>query len=218
MMAARYCAFLAAIAILLTSGVLYHSLAKDSELLDAAAARVALVPKVIGAWQAQDEATDDRAFEQTGAKGYWTRQYVNQETKASVLVILMCGRTGKMAVHTPEVCYSGAGYELHDQPASCAIQNERSSEVAHFWTAQFTKKAGRLRLYWAWNARGSWEASPAPRWQFRGDPFLYKLYVSRDVSQQSAVAPEADVTAEFLRRFVPELNRTLFPQVVSGEW
>jgi len=217
MMSARYCAFLAAVAILLTSGIMYHSLAKDSAQLDAAAARVALVPKVIGAWHAHEEATDERAFAQTGAKGYWMRQYVNQETKASVLVILMCGRPGKMAVHTPEVCYSGAGYELHDQPAACAIQNEHSSEAAQFWTAQFTKKAGRLRLYWAWNARGSWEASAAPRWQFRGEPFLYKLYVSRDVSQQSAVAPEADVAAEFLRRLVPELNRTLFPQVVSGE-
>jgi len=215
MMYARYCAFLAAIAILLTSGVLCYSLGKDSEQLDAAAARVALVPKAIGAWHAQDEATDDRAFEQTSAKGYLMRQYVNQETKASVLVILMCGRPGKMAVHTPEVCYSGAGYELHDQPAACAIQNEHSSEAAQFWTAQFTKKAGRLRLYWAWNARGSWEASAAPRWQFRGEPFLYKLYVSRDVSQQSAVAPQADVTAEFLRRFVPELNRTLFPHAES---
>jgi hypothetical protein len=217
MMSARYCAFLAAVAILLTSGVLYHSLAKDSAQLDAAAACVALAPKVIGAWHAHDEATDERAFAQTGAKGYWMRQYVNQETKASVLVILMCGRPGKMAVHTPEVCYGGAGYELRDQPAACAVQNEHRTEASQFWTAQFTKKAGRLRLYWAWNARGTWEAAAAPRWQFRGEPFLYKLYVSRDVSQQSAVAPEADVTAEFLRRFVPELNRTLFPQVVSGE-
>jgi Protein of unknown function (DUF3485) len=201
----RYYAFLAAIAMLLASGVLYHSLASDSEQLDIAAAKVARVPKIVGAWHGQDETTDDRAFAQTGAKGYWTRHYVNQQTKDSVLVILMCGRPGKMAVHTPEVCYSGAGYELQDRSAACAINTN-----AQFWTAKFTKKTSHLRLYWAWNARGTWEASQGPRWQFRGEPFLYKLYVSRDISEHASVAPEADATAEFLHEFVPALKQTLF--------
>ena len=205
-MSTRYYAFLAAIAALLASGVLYHSVAQDSVQLDEAAARVALVPIVVGDWHARNDATEDRAFEQTGAKGYWMRHYVNQKTQTSVLVILMCGRPGRMAVHTPEVCYSGAGYELQNQPAPCAIKSD-----AHFWTAQFTKKSGRLRLYWAWNAQGGWNASAAPRWQFRGEPFLYKLYLSRDLGPDETVTPESDVTAEFLRRFVPELNRTLFP-------
>jgi hypothetical protein len=202
-MPTRYYAFLAAIGCLLLSGVLCHSLANDSEQLDAAAARVAQVPQVIGDWHGQDETPEDRSFEQTGAKSYWMRHYVNQKTKDSVLVILMCGRSGRMAVHTPEVCYSGAGYELQDQPTASAIKGDE-----RFWTAQFTKKAGQLRLYWAWNARGTWEASSAPRWEFRGEPFLYKLYVSREISAQE---PQTDVTAEFLRQFVPVLNATLFP-------
>src|SRR5580765_311066 len=115
-MSSRYYAFLAATGALLVSGVLSHSLADDSEQLDAAAARVALVPNVVGAWHGQDEKPADNSFEQTGAKSYWMRHYVNSTTKDSVLVILMCGRAGKMAVHTPEVCYSGAGYELQGQP------------------------------------------------------------------------------------------------------
>src|SRR5476651_449981 len=114
----RIHAFLAAIGVLLASGIAYHLLAKDTAQLDDAAARVVLVPKVIGDWQGHDEAGEDRSFEQAGAKGYWMRTYLNQKTKASVLVILMCGRSGKMAVHTPEVCYGGAGFELRDQPAA----------------------------------------------------------------------------------------------------
>lgn len=206
MLANRTYAFLAAVALLLTSGVVYHLLAGDTEQLDVAAARVAEVPKVIGDWRGEDETPDATAFAQTGAKAYWMRQYVNEKTKASVLVILMCGRAGKMAVHTPEVCYSGAGYQLGDQPAACVIQKDDQ-----FWTAQFTKKNGQLRLYWAWNARGTWEASTAPRWQFRGEPFLYKLYVSRETTGQPSATPQNDATADFLRVFVPELNRTLFP-------
>ena len=207
-MSNRIRASLAAIGVLLVSGVVCNLLAKDSAQLDAAVERVAHVPKVVGDWQAHDEELDTRAFEQTGAKGYWVRTYVNQRTKESVLVILMCGRPGKMAVHTPEVCYGGAGHELQNQAAPCAIKSGGS-----FWSAHFVKKgveSTHLRLYWAWNATGEWDASPGPRWQFRGEPFLYKLYVSRDNSQQPNLAAQADPTAEFLRQFVPVMKKTLF--------
>ncbi len=210
MMRSRLPALLAACGILLASGLVCHLLAKDTAALDDAAARVALVPRTIGVWQAQDEPVDERSFEQAGAKGYWMRSYVNQETKASVLVILMCGRPGKMAVHTPEVCYRGAGYDLYGEPAECVIKGDSAADL---WTAKFTKKAGpttSLRLYWAWNAHGEWQASPAPRWQYRGEPFLYKLYVSRNVSQEPNLTPQADVTADFLRQLLPALNKTLF--------
>jgi hypothetical protein len=206
----RSYALIAACATLLASGVICHLLAKDSAALDDAAARVARVPTTIGDWQGHEEPTDEPSFVQAGAKGYWMRCYVHRKTKASVLVILMCGRPGKMSVHTPDVCYRGAGYELYDQPTEC-LKNDAGE--APFWTAKFTKKAPvpmHLRLYWGWNARGKWEAAPAPRWQFRGEAFLYKLYVSRDISQQPNLAPQVDVTAEFLRRFVPEMNKTLF--------
>jgi Protein of unknown function (DUF3485) len=207
-MSRRILAFFAALAMLLASGVLYHLLAKDSDQLDPAAERVALVPMAIGDWQGHDQAVDRESFEQAGAKSYWMRSYVKSRTGESILVILMCGRAGKMSVHTPEVCYRGAGYELYDQPAACAIQSDAS-----FWSAQFTKKTPtpmHLRLYWAWNAHGVWEASTSPRWQFRGAPFLYKLYISRDNSRQPGVAPSADVAVQFMREFLPVLDETLF--------
>jgi Protein of unknown function (DUF3485) len=211
-MSSRNRAILAALAMLLLSGVLYAALAQDSAQLDAAAERVALVPTTVGDWRGTDQETEREAFEQAGAKGYWMREYVNSRSKETVLVILMCGRTGKMSVHTPEVCYRGAGFEMRDQPASCSIRGA-DAELGSFWTAQFTKKGDRpanLRLYWAWNAQGQWDASPAPRWQFRGSPFLYKLYVSHDMGRQQSVAPGADVTAQFMREFLPVVETTLF--------
>ena len=102
---------------------------------------------------------------------------------------------------------------MHDQPTACVIKSEAGDPSTQLWTAKFTKKTGEttnLRLYWGWNARGEWEAAPAPRWQYRGEPFLYKLYVSRDISQQPNLAPQADASADFLRRFVPEMRKTLF--------
>lgn len=212
-MPSRTTALALALVTLFASGALYHLLARDSSQLDAAAERVPLVPSVIGAWHGHDEATEDAAFAQAGARTYWMRTYVNQKTKASVLAILMCGRAGKMAVHTPEVCYGGAGFELHDAPAECLFKNERGEKTTQFWTAHFVKHTGapkHLRLYWAWNSRGEWEAPGAPRWQFWGEPFLYKLYVSRDTSAGPNLSPQSDPAADFLREFLPVVKTTLF--------
>src|SRR5207247_9211726 len=127
----------------------------ETEQRDQAATRVAEVPMVVGDWQGKDEAADEASFAQTGAKGYWVRQYVNEKTRASVLVILMCGRAGKMAVHTPEVCYGGAGYEVGDRPETWIVSSATGDIMATLWTASFTKGAASdLRLYWGWNAGG----------------------------------------------------------------
>lgn len=209
-MSARNRAILTAIGVLLISGVMCHLLSADSYQLDAASSRVEHVPLTVGDWHGHEEQTDADAFAKTGAKTYWTRTYVNQRTKDSVLAILMCGRPGKMSVHTPEVCYRGAGFELQGNPAVCPL----SSEPGEMWSAHFMKKstvATHLRLYWAWNSRGVWEASAAPRWEFRGEPFLYKLYVSRDLGRQPNRTPQTDPTVEFLREFAPALQQTLFP-------
>ena len=121
----RYSATLTAIAALLASGFACQMMARDTEQLDVAAARVPEVLMVIGAWHAQEETVDPITFDRAGAKTHWTRLYVHQRSKESVLVILMCGRPGKMAVHTPEVCYTGAGYELHSQVNACDIKSGR---------------------------------------------------------------------------------------------
>ena len=210
-MSPRMQTFLAALGILCVSGITCHLLAKDSAELDMAATRVALVPSVVGDWKGHDEEVEAQAFEQAGAKNYWMRTYVNQKTQDAVLVILMCGRPGKMSVHTPEVCYRGAGFEIREEPSACPLKTDKDQNA--MWTSQFAKKGitpTHLRLYWAWNSRGEWQASPSPRWHFRGEPFLYKLYVSREFGAEPKVAAHADPAAEFLRQFLPVLKQTLF--------
>jgi hypothetical protein len=213
-MSQRYGATLTAIAVLLVSGLACSFLAGNTDQLDAAAARVAQVPRDIGDWHGQDKTVDESLFDNAGAKAHWTRLYVHQPTRESVLVILMCGRAGRMAVHTPEVCYRGAGFELPGDATTYELKGAPGEESARFFTAQFTKKVGtpiKLRLHWAWNARGQWEAAASPRWQFRGAPFLYKLYVSRTLNEPTKGKEALDPATDFLREFVPVLNQTLFP-------
>jgi hypothetical protein len=202
--------WLTALALLLAAGLAHGLLAerwRPSGALEQAVARMDRVPLDIGEWQGQPVEVDEAAFAQAGARGYWARAYTNRRGEV-VLAVLMCGRAGKMAVHTPEVCYRGAGFDLLGAPASVAVRDEDGEEAARFWTARFAKQGsagGSLRLYWAWGDGDTWQAPANPRWEFRGRPLLYKLYVSHE----RAGTGDADPALDFLRQLLPALREHL---------
>jgi hypothetical protein len=209
----RLQATVTAFALLLICGVL-HGLRTErwqpSAALEQAAAQVGRVSLAVGDWHGRAETDDIESFDMAGARRYWTRTYTHRQSQAKVLAILMCGRAGRMSVHTPEVCYRGAGFEMPDDAVRFSMTAEPTDT---FWTATFAKTTGlgsSLRLFWAWNAQGTWEAPDNPRWQFRGAPFLYKLYVSHDLAGTGDHGAATDAGADFLRAFLPELERSLF--------
>ena len=114
-------------------------------------------------------------------------------------------------VHTPDLCYSGAGYEMVGEPARARIAT--AGAAAAFWSARFRKSGpagdSALRIHWAWSTGAAWEAPERPRWRFAGAPFLYKLYIVRDAT---ADGPEGDPSLPFLQAFLPDLEKTLFRQ------
>jgi hypothetical protein len=213
-MTRRKAAIATALAFLLLSG-LVHGLWTDrwgnSEVLQSALARVEDVPMQIGSWKAEVQEVDAEPFRRAGAQAHWVRSYTDAKTGASVVVILMCGRAGRMAVHTPEVCYGAAGYELQEgsrpQRIPCGPR-----DTDQFWTARFGKATtAPLRLCWGWSAGKAWEAPNNPRWHFRGAPFLYKLYVIQDdsvASSPAVTASEQPLTA-FFDDFLPALRTAL---------
>ena len=210
----RLATIVVALVILVVSGLVHGYWSErwaPSSALRAAAARVDKVPMEIGDWKAQTIDGDAGAFYQAGAQAYWTGSYVNTRNKTTMLVILMCGRAGRMAVHTPEVCYRGAGYEMQRVPDTLAATSATGEKLGTFWTARFSKAAGvasDLRLYWSWNVQGAWQASAQPRWDFGGEPFLYKLYLSHDAPGPASAA--TTTALGFMRQFLPELDKTLF--------
>jgi hypothetical protein len=203
-----------ALLVLVVSGLL-HGFSSErwasAPALNDAAARVAQVPLEIGDWKAEPIESDSAAFFQAGAQAYWTRTYMNARNKDRILAILMCGRSGRMAAHTPEVCYRGAGYEMDRLPETLTVSTLAGANLGTFWSARFTKDAGSaadLRLFWSWSAKDTWQASTQPRWDFGGEAFLYKLYLSHEEAGPASASTTA-VTA-FMRLFLPELNKTLF--------
>jgi hypothetical protein len=219
----RYLPILSGLALLLLGGLVHGVWTGrwgGSEALNAAAARVDSVPLAVGEWQGKSLAADAEAFAQAGARSYWVRQYANERTQGTVTALLMCGAWGKIAVHTPEICYQGAGYDMVSEPVRQRV-DVQGGPPAEFWTARFRKPgpggATALRIFWGWGAGENWSAPDRPRWTFAGSPFLYKLYIVRDVTDDTA-ADELARSLEFLPAFLPEVRKALSPSpMLPGE-
>lgn len=204
----RSLAFLTAFGILLATGFVQGRLSdrwSASPELEAALTRAASVPTSFGHWTSREVEGEPADFEMAGAQAWWMRLYSNDRSGRSFLVILMCGRAGRMAVHTPEVCYRGAGFDMIGTPRPFSVRSELGDDLGTMWTARFLKNGEvrtGIRLFWAWSNGGPWQAPDNPRWRFRGEPFLYKLYVSHDVVGTDDGEESA---RSFLRRLLPEL-------------
>jgi hypothetical protein len=186
-----------------------------SAALERATARMADLPMTLGDWDGQPSELDARQLAVADVSGHLLRRYVNRRTGAVVTVLLLCGRPGPVSVHTPEVCYGGAGYEL----AGPRAKHPAPAEGGEFWACRFQKfRSGvpeYLRILYAWNATGKWEASESPRTSFARHPALYKLYVVREMPKENEPL-EGDPSVEFLRVLLPALQKALFPAPLAG--
>jgi hypothetical protein len=146
--------------------------------------------------------------------GNLLRRYVNKRLGVSVDLVLVNGKPGPVATHTPEVCYGASGFEVGQRKE---VRLDTGERPAHFWTADAVKarvsKEMKLRLFWAWNGGEGWVASSDARNQFPRHryPVLHKLYVIRDLSAPGSAFTSKDEPSEaFLQALLPQLDRTLF--------
>ena len=138
----RAIAFSLGLALLLAGGVVHGLHAErwtQSSAREEAVGKLPAVPMTVGGWVAEEQPTDDKEYAQAGAQGYWARMY--RKDAKEFLVILMVGRGGRMAVHTPEVCYRGAGFEMTGSPALYAVRTMEGAELGSFSSANFVKPA-----------------------------------------------------------------------------
>jgi hypothetical protein len=203
-----------AFAILLISGLVHGFWTQrwqTSDALDNACADLAEVPRQIGPWNGTDVDVDPEPFKQARAVGYWMRTFSRSGSQRSITVILMCGLAGHMSVHTPDVCYRGAGYEMAGEQFKQAVTFGPDNHTADFWSARFRQPAkalgNELRIYWAWTADGNWQAPASPRLSLGGNPFLFKLYVVRETSGETG---QDETSLQFFQELLPILEKSLF--------
>jgi hypothetical protein len=170
------------------------------------------LPLTFGDWHGEAQQLDKRVLERAQFDSYIVRRYENQRTGAVVSLLVARGRQGPLSVHTPQVCYGGAGFEEAGDPSRWSPAEGARDE---FWKGTFAKKDSatteRLRVLWGWYRQGAWAAADNPRWTFAGTPMLYKLYVTQAFFPRDE-ATDAEGSVEFLREFVLEFAKLYGPR------
>ena len=171
-------------------------------------ARMDAVPLDLGPWAGRPVPVEQDALELAGIRAHISRDYRDARTGRSVRLLLVAGRPGPIAVHTPDVCFRGAGYEMTDDPrvASAGPAGDQ------FWGAVFAKTRAavpaRILVLWSWSAGAGWQATDpyAARVRYSLDPVLLKLYL---VTEAPSGRAGVDLLGDFPDRFLRELSHVL---------
>ncbi|MFL5339176.1 MAG: exosortase-associated EpsI family protein [Gemmataceae bacterium] len=179
--------------------------------LDAACRRLADVPSALGEWRGELDPLDGEDLRRGSIKGHVSYRFRNVITGERVSMVIVCGRPGPIAVHTPEICYGGAGFEAFGERYRKEIAVDRDRKFA-VWAMRFkppsTSSGAPIEVNWGWNGGDGWLAPDSARLTLAKYPALYKLYVVRTVP---ALATEQrnDPSVSFLQTFLPELEKAL---------
>lgn len=206
---------LAAIVIIVASGYVHGvwsfrwSAARE---VHEAAEKLARVPMQIGDWSGTDTPLDDRQIRIARIDASVSRRYVNTKTGQVVSILLVCGRPGPISVHTPDVCYAGAGFEVMGDRAKVSV-DYGVPKPAEFWEIRVDKTAAgqndSLAIDFGWSSGGAWTAPAVDaRLRFAGYPVLYKMYVIRD-RPRPEISRGSDPGVDFLKAMLPQLQQIL---------
>jgi RNA polymerase sigma factor (sigma-70 family) len=206
-----------ALALLLGSGVaqrLWTGAWNNSNAPVEWSKRLENVPLTIGDWGGQPVEIDEKQFQAAEVGGYLARRYYQRGTGEEVLMLLVCGKPGPISVHTPDVCFSGSGFELVGELQQFLVAATERAHAAEFIKADMQRPIQgmnleeRLRIYWSWNRGGAWSAPKSPRWAFGAAPALYKMYLIYQPPAGDELKKE-DPCQEFMRDLLPELEKAL---------
>lgn len=186
-----------------------------SHSLEEAATRLDRVPMTIGDWKGRPLEFDAQQYARAGIVGGIERIYEDRRNGATVTLLIVCGPPGPISVHTPDICFPSAGYEILRGPTETSVAYGDGAQSAGFQRLDLVKPLAitpeLLSVHYAWNAEGDWQAPDLdPRLTFAGFPFLYKLYVVRVDATAEGETDDAP-SLKFLRDAIPELRRALFP-------
>ena len=159
------------------------------------------LPDSFGDWQLVDALSlDESAAELLRCYGSANRIYRHRDKDITINVAIMFGPRGPIAVHTPEVCYDGAGAEqIRDRLLERIATVDNRHEL---WSVVFSRLSGEpdFEVWFAWSDGGKWQAAKHPR--FWMTESLYKIQLSGPVGQGSE-----QPCREFLEAFLPELEK-----------
>lgn len=191
----------------------------DTEAVSRRVEALERVPMNFGRWEGHDQELDERQLKIAKVSGVVQRIYRNIDTGQEVSVYLATGKARAVSVHTPDKCYAAAGFRQNDDQVAVPVPygDGRSAEL---YTSDFRKDSPEgtihLRIFWTWNANGTWEAPAVPKVTFAKYPALYKMYVIRVIRPGEQYVGD-DPSVEFLKEFFPIVDRELGDTAESGQ-
>ncbi len=204
---------LAACVLLVASGVARGWQARRIENALETGRRVArldleTVPNTLGPWRGEAFRIDEQIARGTGADQIVTRRYVNENTGAVVELILLYGPAGEMFIHSPEICYPSAGYELVAGP------DLKEVDTVPFRALAYRKGEGvssdLQEVYYSWRHGGRWSPEVGIRKRFERIPSMYKVHVARKATARER-RDIGNPCESFLTFLMPELRNRLEP-------
>lgn len=173
--------------------------------VDAIAAQLKELPVEFGDWSlVENQELPDSAQNLLQCYGYSLQVYQNSKTGRRVSVAVLFGPRGPIAVHTPEVCYSGQGVTSAGNTTQEVVNIDGAEHT--IWRVNFLSKRDskpELEAYYAWSDGGIWQAAKFPRVWLTGR--LYKIQLACEPTEDGEV-PDAVL---FLQQFLPKLQPLL---------
>jgi hypothetical protein len=128
-----------------------------------------------------------------------------------VSFLIVCGRGGPISVHTPDICYGGAGYRQLEKEQIRDVESGDGTSHS-FKVTRFVKPGAvvptQLEIFWSWSRDGlNWQAPENPRLALARSRALYKMYVVREyMPNRGESVPSCE---SFLRQALPVIRQTL---------
>jgi hypothetical protein len=199
--------------LLTVSGGLVHGRLSNRwgphEKMIEAGSRLNQISAQFGTWQAAGTGhIPDYAKSMLQCTGDIARVYSNASAQEKVDLSLLVGPAGTVSVHSPEICFPSKNFELLGKRVRITIRDDAGIDH-QFWMVDFRSQdlEERLsRVYYAWSIGREWSAPDDPRFEFAGQPYLYKLQLHVNVSADSN---KADAGLSFLSSFLPEARAEL---------
>jgi hypothetical protein len=189
--------------------------------------RMATLPDTVGDWVFDHEKpVHEGQIRVAKITKYQSRVYRNKVNGTMVSIFLSTGPRGDICIHTPIECNPAAGYVevLPDSQTRDVYQLDESGEpkknLGSFVWQRFRhpKLNVEREIWWSYNETGKWEGEKNPRMAFT-KPGIYKIYVEEEVSPGAVSAGKKQEPPQlsFLRAFIPEANKRLFPAEKPAE-
>ena len=180
------------------------------------------IPTMIGEeWVGEDTPYSKKELEAAGAYAHLSRSYHNRETGDRISIFMVCGYARDIAIHTPDFCYVGAGFEVENPPTQVVIPIAGNDTDAECWTSTFLKEGGAAtvhqRILWGWTNGESWNAPNNPRLKFPGNSVLNKVYVITNIQGGKDELNEEHPAVQFGELFLPIVREKLYPPASDPE-